>query len=146
VSRENVEASLRGFRLFETGQINEIGDLYSEDAEIWHPEGWPEPGPSVGRDEVISQFRTLREGWAENEVEIREIEDLGDWVVAQVTWKGRTEKTDAVFEMPYCAATRFGEDGLIAEVHYTWQYDEALAAVERSDAGRVARDGEAEPA
>ena len=39
-------------------------ELYAKHAEIWHPEGWPEPGPTVGRAGIRRQFEALREGWS----------------------------------------------------------------------------------
>ena len=125
MSERHVETSRRGFELFETGDIDALIELYAEDAEIHHPEGWPEPGPTRGRTAVGRQFEALREGWSEHRVVVEEIEGRGEWVVARVLWRGRGSESGVDVEVRYSAATRF-DDERIAEVHYCWQHDEAL--------------------
>jgi ketosteroid isomerase-like protein len=124
----NVEASREGFRLFETADLDGLVLLYSERAELWHPEGWPEPGPTTGRGAIKRQFATLREGWDEHKVVVEEIEGRDDWVVARVRWQARGGESGAEVELGYSAATRFRDDGLIVEVRYCWDHADALAA------------------
>ncbi len=124
--RRNVELSLEGFRLFEVADMDGLVALYGKHSEIWHPEGWPEPGPTVGRRGARRQFEALREGWSEHRVIVEEIEGREDWVVARVRWQARGGVSGADVEVSYSAATRF-EDGLIAEVHYCWSHEDALA-------------------
>jgi ketosteroid isomerase-like protein len=124
----NVEASREGFRLFEVADLDALVLLYSERAELWHPEGWPEPGPTTGRRAIKRQFATLREPWEEHKVVVEEIEGRDDWVVARVRWQARGGESGADVELGYSAATRFQGDGLIVEVHYCWDHADALAA------------------
>jgi ketosteroid isomerase-like protein len=124
----NLEASREGFRLFEVADLDALVSLYSDRAEIWHPEGWPEPGPTTGRGAIKRQFARLREGWEEHKVVVEEIEGRGDWVVARVRWQARGGESGADVEVGYSAATRFQDDGLIVEVHYCWDHADALAA------------------
>ena len=123
----NVEASREGFRLFEVADLDALVALYGKRAEIWHPEGWPEPGPTTGRGAIKRQFQALREGWSEHHVIVEEIEGREDWVVARVRWQARGGESGADVELTYSAASRF-EDGLIVEVHYCWVHADALAA------------------
>jgi ketosteroid isomerase-like protein len=125
--RRNVELSREGFRRFEVADMDGLVALYAKYAEIWHPEGWPEPGPTVGRAGIRRQFEALREGWSEHRVIVEEIEGRDDWVVARVSWQARGGVSGADVEVSYSAATRF-KDGLIAEVHYCWSYEDARAA------------------
>jgi ketosteroid isomerase-like protein len=125
--RRNVEMSREGFRLFEIADLDALIALYRKDAEIWHPEGWPEPGPTTGHRAIRRQFEALREGWEEHHVIVEQIEGRDDWVVARVTWQARGGTSGAGVEVPYSAATRF-EDGMIVEVHYCWDHGDALAA------------------
>jgi ketosteroid isomerase-like protein len=125
--QRNVEISREGFRLFEIADMDALVALYGKRAEIWHPEGWPEPGPTSGRRAIRRQFEALREGWSEHHVIVEEIEGRGDWVVARVTWQARGGVSGADVEVPYSAATRF-EDGMIVEVHYCWDHGDALVA------------------
>jgi ketosteroid isomerase-like protein len=126
-AERNVEVSREGFRLFETGDIDALVELYGERAEIHHPEGWPEPGPSIGRGAVERQFRSLREGWSEHRVIVEEIEGRGDWVVARVLWEGRGAESGVDVDVRYSAASRFDGD-LIAEVHFCWEHRDAVQA------------------
>jgi ketosteroid isomerase-like protein len=126
VVERNVAVSREGFRLFEVGDIDALVELYGKQAEIFHPEGWPEPGPTVGRRAVGRQFETLREGWSEHRVVVEQIEGRGDWVVARVRWQARGTESGVDVEVGYSAATRL-EDELIVEVHYCWAHEDALA-------------------
>ena len=53
----------RGFAAWNAGDMDACRELL--DLEIsWRPgEGWPEPGPYVGRDAVMRQLEQLRETW-----------------------------------------------------------------------------------
>jgi ketosteroid isomerase-like protein len=123
----NVERSREGFRLFEVADLDGLVALYGKHAELFHPDGWPEPGPTVGRGAIKRQFQTLREGWTEHRVIVEQIEGRGDWVVARVRWQARGGGSGADVEVQYSAASRFA-DGLIVEVRYCWSHEDALAA------------------
>lgn len=125
-AQRHIEISREGFRLFEVADLDGLVALYGKHAELWHPEGWPEPGPTVGRRAIRRQFETLREGWTEHQVIVEQIEGRDDWVVARVRWHARGGGSGADVEVSYSAATRF-EGELIAEVHYCWSHDDALA-------------------
>jgi ketosteroid isomerase-like protein len=125
--QRNVERSREGFRLFEAADMDGLIALYGKDAEIRHPEGWPEPGPTVGRRAIKRQFETVRESWTDGRLIIDEIEGRGDWVVARVRWEARGGESGAGVEVGWSAATRFDGE-LIAEVHYFWSHEDALAA------------------
>jgi hypothetical protein len=38
-------------------------EAYDPDVIMRSPDGWPEPGPFVGRKAVMRQFEQLRETW-----------------------------------------------------------------------------------
>ena len=95
----NVEVSREGFRLFEVADLDALVALYGKRAEIWHPEGWPEPGPTTGRGAIRRQFQTLREGWSEHQVIVEQIEGRDDWVVARVRWQARGGESGADVEL-----------------------------------------------
>jgi ketosteroid isomerase-like protein len=134
--RKHMKLSLKGWKLFEVGDIDGLMELYADDAELMHPEGWPEPGPTVGRPAIERQFRRLREGWSDYVVTFEEHEGRGDWVVARVRLLGRGSESGADVEVELSAATRF-EGDLIVAVHYCWDHADALEAAgwTRDDAG-----------
>jgi ketosteroid isomerase-like protein len=138
-AQRRVEISLEGFRRFERGDIDGLVALYDRQAELWHPEGWPEPGPTVGRPAVKRQFEALREGWTEHRVIVEQIDGRGDWVVARVRWQARGGESGVDVEVCYSAASRF-EGDLIVEVHYCWDHEDAVSA-----AGWPARRGRLKP-
>lgn len=125
-ARKNAKLSYKGWKLFEAGDIDGLVELYAEDAKLVHLEGWPEPGPTVGRAGIRRQFERLREGWSEYEVTFEQTEGRGDWVVSRVKILGRGSESGVDVEVELSAATRF-EGDLIAEVHYHRDHADALA-------------------
>jgi hypothetical protein len=61
-----VEVVRRVYDAWNAGDMTALRDLCDPDVVMHHPEGWPEPGPSVGREAVdadmeFSRVFTLRE-------------------------------------------------------------------------------------
>jgi ketosteroid isomerase-like protein len=63
MSQENVELVRGGFEAWNAGDMNVLRDLFHPDAVLRMPEGWPEPGPYVGREAIMRQFDQMRETW-----------------------------------------------------------------------------------
>jgi hypothetical protein len=63
VAREDVENVRRGFEAWNAGDLTTIAKLYDPAVVMYHLEGWPEPGPSVGRDAVMREWEQIREPW-----------------------------------------------------------------------------------
>jgi ketosteroid isomerase-like protein len=62
LSPENVEVVRRVYYTWNAGDMTALRDLCAPDVVMHHPEGWPEPGPSAGREAVCangSRFATL---------------------------------------------------------------------------------------
>jgi ketosteroid isomerase-like protein len=63
-------------------------DLYDPDAIMRPPEGWPEPGPFVGREAVMREWRQVREAWNADVVEtIGDFIEAGDRVAVRHAWR-----------------------------------------------------------
>ena len=127
MSEQNLEISQRFYDLWNAGDLDAARELFHEDVVMYHPEGWPEPGPSVGRDEVFRQYETLRQDWTSDRLEILERRAIGDYVVAQQRWVAQGSHSGATSEMLLCSVGRY-RDGKIAAVAFYWDLDEALAA------------------
>jgi ketosteroid isomerase-like protein len=57
MSHENVEIVRRAFGVWNAGNMDALRELFDPDI-VWRaPEGWPEPGPYVGRESVMRQNR-----------------------------------------------------------------------------------------
>ena len=92
------------------------------------PEGWPEPGPLVGREAVMRQFEQLRGTWNSDTAEpIGEFTEAGDRVLVRMVWRGVGQGPESRMEWTYVAA--FSE-GKVVGVEYFWDHAEALAAAE----------------
>ena len=89
MSEENVEVIRRGFEAWNTGDMDALRDLY-DTGVIWRaPEGWPEPGPYVGREAVMRQFEQLRDTWDADGFElITDFIDAGGRVAVRFIWRG----------------------------------------------------------
>jgi ketosteroid isomerase-like protein len=61
MSQENVEVVRAGFEAWNAGDMDALRELYDADAIMRPPEGWPEPGPFVGREAVMRQFQQNRD-------------------------------------------------------------------------------------
>ena len=63
MSQENVEIVRATIEAWNAGDMDALRELYHPDAIARPPEGWPEPGPFVGREAVMRAFGQLRETW-----------------------------------------------------------------------------------
>src|SRR5437764_13584885 len=84
MSQENVEVVRAAFDAWNAGDMDALRQLYHPDAIVRSPEGWPEPGPFVGREAVMREFEQLREAW-----EIGAAEPLSDFIDAPDRLVGR---------------------------------------------------------
>ena len=128
MSQENVEVIVAFYNRFAPGEAEEWADLWHADSTSTPAEGWPEPGPFVGRDTIVRQFENLFADLSEFEVdEIRVIADGGDWVVAAWGLTGRGAASGLEIRIEGASAFRV-EGGQIIEGHFRWTKDEALEA------------------
>jgi ketosteroid isomerase-like protein len=89
MSQENVEVVRAGLNAWNAGDMQGVSEVYDADVVMRPLEGWPEPGPFVGRDAVMRQWERLRESLdADALVPVGELIDAGDRVVARLAWRG----------------------------------------------------------
>ena len=62
MSQENMKLRA-AFEAWNAGDMDALRDLLHPDVIMRMPEGWPEPGPYMGRDAVMREWRQLRETW-----------------------------------------------------------------------------------
>ena len=133
MSEENVEIVMESFRRFRPGELEEWAVLFHPEGLVTAPQGWPEPGPFVGREAIVRQFELLFRDWSEYRFEdIEVVVDSGEWVV--ITWRLHTRGHGSGLEadFDFAVATRI-RDSLIAESHFRWKLDEALEAAGLSE-------------
>ena len=64
-------------------------DFLAPDVISRPPDGWPEPGPFMGKEAVVRQCMQLRDTWNADTLElISDFIDVGDRVVVRVIWHG----------------------------------------------------------
>jgi ketosteroid isomerase-like protein len=104
-----------------------LAETYDPDVVVWHPEDWPEPGPSVGREAAMAQYRRLRDAWGDTRVVEEELRAEVNWVV--VRFRLITEGSDSgiVIDQQLSAGYRLKESK-IAEVRFSWSHTKVLEA------------------
>jgi hypothetical protein len=107
-----------------------IAEHFASDVIMHAPDGWPEPGPLIGRDEVIGQFTRLGEDWQSHTLTIEQAETRPGAAVVRLLWKTTGAASEIALGMEI-SGTYFFRDGLIHELGFFWSWDEAVAAAER---------------
>jgi ketosteroid isomerase-like protein len=131
MSRENVEIARHLYETWNAGDMDALRKLYDPDVIVRAPEGWPEPGPFVGREAVMRQWEQQREVWDADTLEpISDFVDAGDRVVLRFIWHAAGHGPEAGFEMTVVHTMRKGK---IAFQEFFWEHAEALEAVGLSE-------------
>jgi ketosteroid isomerase-like protein len=127
MSQENAEVVRAAFEAWNAGDMDALRELHDPDAIMRNPEGWPEPGPFVGREAVMRQFEQLRETWDADALEpLSNFIDVGDRVVVRYIWRAVGRGPEASLELTYVATVRKRR---VVYVEFFWNHQEALKAV-----------------
>jgi ketosteroid isomerase-like protein len=131
MSQENIEVVRARYESWNAGDMRAFRELYHPDVITRPPEGWPEPGPYVGRDASMRQFEQLRQTWDADILEpISDFIDAGDRVAVRHTWRGAGHGPEASLEMTAVYTVRKGR---IFHQEYFWDHTEALEAMGLAD-------------
>jgi ketosteroid isomerase-like protein len=88
MSQENVESVRAAFEAWNAGDMDALREMHDPDVIARPPEGWPEPGPYMGREAVMRWFEQLRETWDVDALElISDFIDVGDRVAVRWIWR-----------------------------------------------------------
>ena len=124
MSQENVEVIRAGFEAWNAGDMDAYGELLDPDVIIRVPEGWPEPGPFVGREAVLREFKQARDAWAVDAADvISDFVDFGDRVVTRFIWRGKGYGPEASIELSCLYTVRNGKH---MAFEFFWDHMEAL--------------------
>jgi len=111
--------------------MDALRELYDPDAIIVRGlAGWPEPGPFVGREDVVRAFENLRGAWDSDALENVRLIDAGDRVVARSTWRGIGRGPELNMDQTVIVTLRKRK---IFLMEYFWDHTEALEAVGLSE-------------
>jgi ketosteroid isomerase-like protein len=127
MSQENVEVVERGIDAWNSGNVDALRELYDANVIVRSVEGWPEPGPYVGRDAVIRQWKKQREAFNADAIEvIGDYVAIGDRVAVRVIWRGAGSGPEANIELTALFTVR---NGMVFATEFFWNHSDALKAV-----------------
>ena len=126
MSRDASEVVQAGFDTWNANDMDAYRELLDPEVSWRPPEGWPEPGPYVGRDAVMRQLEQLRETWDGDILEpIEDFIDAGDRVLVRLIWRGTGHGPELNMELTGVYAVR---DGRICGLEFFQDHAEALEA------------------
>jgi ketosteroid isomerase-like protein len=131
MSQENVEIVRAAYEAWNARDMEAFRELHDPDTIVVRGlEGWPEPGPFVGRDTVMRLFEELRRTWDEDTLEQISLIDAGDRVVSRHSWHGIGRGPDLNMDQTVVFTLR---NGRIFLYEYFWDHAEALEALGLSE-------------
>jgi len=124
MSQENVEVVRAAFAAWNAGDMDALRELHDPDVIARPVEGWPEPGPYMGREAVMRWFEQLRETWDADALElISDFIDVGDRVAVRWIWHGAGHGPEANVEATSVLTVRKGK---VIGVEQFWERADAL--------------------
>jgi ketosteroid isomerase-like protein len=132
MSQENVEVAQAFLAAWNAGDREAVRETLDADVVIGREmEGWPEPGPHVGREVVMRQWERIREPWGDAITLVpMSIVDAGDRVVTRQIVHAVARGPEVHAEFTTVSRLR---NGRIFLIDYYWNYAEALEAVGLSE-------------
>jgi ketosteroid isomerase-like protein len=132
MSQENVEIFAELARQFEQGDWARVGALFTDDAKLQPPEGWPEAGPFFGRDAIVREFRRIQETWGTNRVAVVPVAEDENQLVVQVDWSVEGATSGLPTQLTVFVAIRLDGQRISGYCAY-WDRVKALEAVGLSE-------------
>jgi ketosteroid isomerase-like protein len=131
MSQENVKLVKTRFAAFNAGDMEAVHESSDPGIVMRAPEGWPEPGPFVGREAVLRQFEQLRETFDADAIEpVSDFIDVGDRVAVRIRWRTAGRGPEANLEWTIVFTIRKTK---VLNVDYFWDHSEALEALGLSE-------------
>jgi ketosteroid isomerase-like protein len=136
MSAENVELVRRALDAWNRGDAESAEELLAPEIRWQLPPHFPDAETWSGRERVVEGLRALGGSWSTLRLEVRELIDAGDRVVALVRYSGQAAMTGLELEGAGVDSIVWTiRAGLVVEVHMYGGTADALAA-----AGLPARD------
>ena len=131
MSQENVEVVRAATEAWNAGDMDAFRDLHHPDVIFRQPEGWPEPGPEVGREAVMHQLGLQRETWDADALEpTSAFIDAADRVVVRLKWRAAGRGPEVPVEVTGVFTVRKGK---VVFVEFFWDHAEALEVLGLSE-------------
>jgi ketosteroid isomerase-like protein len=110
-----------------SGDVDSVFELYTEDAEIRTGPHWPEQSTYRGREAIRETSAEWASMWDRLQIEVDELEEYGDRLVAVGAWRMRGAASGIDGSMPIFIVFTF-RDGKIASLEWFADRDPAVAA------------------
>ena len=124
MSQEHVEVVRAVFAAWNARDMEAVRELYDPDVVMRGVEDWPEPGPYMGRDALMGEWKQIREAWNADLLEpISDFIDAADRVVVRLAWRGVGQGPGMNMEMTTVYMVRKGR---IVYQEFFWDHPEAL--------------------
>jgi ketosteroid isomerase-like protein len=131
MSERNIGVVQASFEAWNAGDMDAFREMYHPKVIMRMAEGWPEPGPYVGREAVMRQIGQMRATWEGDTIEpISDFIDAADRVVVRFTWRGAGRGPEANIEVTSINTVRKGR---IFEIEFFWNHADALEVLGLSD-------------
>ena len=131
MSQENVEIVRAVLEAWNAPDMDAWRELHDPDVIQRNPEGWPEPGPFVGREAVMRNFEQARALWDTDTIEpTSEFIDTADRVLVRAIWRGVGRGPESHLEFTLIFTVRRGK---VFQIEFSWDHAEALEAVGLSE-------------
>jgi ketosteroid isomerase-like protein len=131
MSQENVDVVRASFEAWNAGDMDAFRELYDPGVILRTVEGWPEPGPYVGREAVMRLFEQNRVTWDANAVEpISDFIDGADRVAVRMIWRGAGHGPELHLEWTTICTVRIGK---IVYQEFFWDHAKALETLGLSE-------------
>ncbi|MEZ5156432.1 MAG: nuclear transport factor 2 family protein [Solirubrobacterales bacterium] len=131
MSEENVEVVRAAYESWNKGDMDAFRELFHPDVVARPPEGWPEPGPFVGREALMREWHQLRTTWDADTVEpISDFVGAADRVLVRQVWRGIGQGPQANIETTNVFTLR---DCRVIHLEFFWDHAEALEAAGLSE-------------
>src|SRR5687767_88260 len=132
MSQENVEIVLGQWDAWNNGNLDRWAQAWDPDVVIVAPKGWPEGEVERGLDAWRRQAQRLRDSWAEARVEVDEIRETKDRVLAQFRYVTLGTDTGIPFETSMAVVFILSERK-ITRGYFAWTMADALEAAGLSE-------------
>jgi uncharacterized protein len=126
MSQENVDAAKAAYDAFSNGRMDELREMFAEDAEWVSSEELPAGGDIKGRDAIMDAFAQIPQNWKDFSVEPSEFIDGGDWVTVRGTQRATGEAGS--FESAFAHLMKF-EGGKLVRGEFFTDSAKALKAL-----------------
>jgi ketosteroid isomerase-like protein len=131
MSQENVEIVRAMFERWNERRLGDFRDLHDPDVIIARfIEGWPEPGPVVGRAAVMDLYEDVRPGDDATVVPVGDFIQSGSTVAVRIRWRTAIQDQEVGMELTGVYTIRSGR---IFVIEFFRDHAEALEAAGLSE-------------